>query len=62
MTTLRITYVRSAIGHKPDQKATIRALGLHRLHETIERADSPQLRGMVHKVRHLVSVAEVKGE
>jgi large subunit ribosomal protein L30 len=57
--SLKITYVRSAIGHKPDQKATIRALGLRRLNQTIERPDSPQLRGMIHKVRHLVSVAEV---
>jgi large subunit ribosomal protein L30 len=58
--SLRITYVRSAIGHKPDHKATIRALGLRRLNQTIEREDSPQLRGMVHKVRHLVAVTEVK--
>jgi len=58
--SLRITYVRSAIGQKPDQKATIRALGLRRLNQTIEHQDSPQLRGMVHKVRHLVAVAEVR--
>ncbi|TMD12753.1 MAG: 50S ribosomal protein L30 [Chloroflexi bacterium] len=60
MASLRITYVRSAIGQKPDQKATIRALGLRRLNQTIEHQDSPQLRGMVHKVRHLVAVAEVR--
>jgi large subunit ribosomal protein L30 len=58
--SLKITYVRSAIGHKPDQKATIRALGLRRLNHSVERPDSPQLRGMIHKVRHLVAVAEVK--
>jgi large subunit ribosomal protein L30 len=58
--SLRITYVRSAIGQKPDQKATIQALGLRRLNQTIEREDSPQLRGMIHKVRHLVAVAEAK--
>ena len=60
MASLRITYVRSAIGQKPDQKATIRALGLRRLNQTIEHQDSHQLRGMVHKVRHLVAVAEVR--
>jgi large subunit ribosomal protein L30 len=58
--SLKITYVRSAIGHKPDQKATIRALGLRRLNHSVERPDSPQLRGMIHKVRHLVAVVEVK--
>lgn len=58
--TLRITYVRSAIGHRRDQKETVRALGLHRLQETVERPDSPQLRGMIHKVRHLVRVEELE--
>jgi large subunit ribosomal protein L30 len=58
MTTLKITYVRSAIGHRRDQKDTVRALGLHRLHETVVRPDSPQLRGMIFKVRHLVRVEE----
>ena len=58
MATLRITYVRSAIGQKPDQKATVKALGLRRLNQTIERPDSAQLRGMIHKVRHLVAVTE----
>jgi large subunit ribosomal protein L30 len=60
MPTLRITYVRSAIGHRRDQKRTIQALGLHRLNETIERPDSPQLRGMIHKVRHLLRVSEAR--
>lgn len=58
MPTLKITYVKSAIGHRQDQKETVRALGLHRLHESVEREDSPQLRGMIHKVRHLVAVEE----
>ncbi len=56
---LKITYWRSAIGQRPDQKATVRALGFHRLHQTLVRPDSPQLRGMLRKVRHLVSVEEV---
>lgn len=58
MGTLRITYVRSIIGQKPDQQRTVQALGLRRLHQTVELKDSPQLRGMVHKVRHLVKVEE----
>ncbi|MCJ7433116.1 MAG: 50S ribosomal protein L30, partial [Anaerolineales bacterium] len=39
--TLRVTWVRSAIGFKKDQRATVRALGLHRLHETVEHKDTP---------------------
>jgi len=60
MAILKITYVRSVIGQKPDQQATVRALGLRRLHQTVELKDSPQLRGMVHKVRHLVKVQETQ--
>ena len=56
--TLTITYVRSVIGQKPDQKRTVQALGLRRLNQTVQHEDSPQLRGMVHKVRHLVRVEE----
>jgi large subunit ribosomal protein L30 len=47
------------IGQKPDQERTVQALGLRRLHQTVEHEDSPQLRGMVHKVRHLVKVEEI---
>lgn len=53
---LRVTYVKSAIGYAHDQKATVRALGLKRLHQTVELPDNPSVRGMCHKVRHLVSV------
>jgi len=56
---LKVTYVRSVIGQKPDQERTVQALGLRRLHQTVEHEDSPQLRGMVHKVRHLVRVEEI---
>lgn len=59
MSTLKITYLRSAIGHKRDQKETVRALGLRRLHQTVERPDTPQTRGMLRKVEHLVRVEEV---
>ncbi len=58
---LRITLVRSPIGYAGDQKATVRALGLRRLHQTVEKADTPAIRGMVAKVQHLVKVEEVEG-
>ena len=60
MGKLRITWVRSATGHKFDQKRTIRALGLRKLGQTVERGDSPSLRGMLLKVRHLVTVGEAE--
>jgi len=56
--TVKITYVRSAIGYAEDQKGTIRALGLKRLGEVVEHKDTPVLRGMLDKVRHLVDVEE----
>ena len=59
MARLKVTYVRSVIGQKPDQERSVQALGLRRLHQTVEHEDSPQLRGMVHKVRHLVKVEEL---
>jgi large subunit ribosomal protein L30 len=55
---LRITQVRSAIGCPADQKATVKALGLRRLHDTVEQVDNPAVRGMITKVRHLVEVEE----
>jgi large subunit ribosomal protein L30 len=58
MARLRITYFRSVIGQKPDQERTVQALGFRHLNQTVEHEDSPQLRGMVHKVRHLVRVEE----
>jgi len=57
--TLRITYTSSAIGVKQDQKDTVQRLGLRRLGQTVEQADTPVIRGMIHKVRHLVTVEEV---
>ena len=56
--TLRITQVKSAIGRQKKQKRTLTALGIRRMNHTVEKADSPQVRGMVHKVAHLVSVEE----
>jgi large subunit ribosomal protein L30 len=56
---LRITLVRSTIGRPKDQALTVKSLGLRRLHQTVERRDNPSIRGMVHKIRHLVQVEEV---
>ncbi len=55
---LRITLTRSPIGYSKKQKDTVRALGLHRMHQTVEHLDSPALRGMVDKVSHLVQIDE----
>ncbi len=60
MTRLRIRWVRSTTGRRFDQKRTIRALGLRKLGQTVERGDSPSLRGMLLKVQHLVTVGEAK--
>lgn len=56
---LRITYKKSAIGYKKDQKGTIRALGFRKLNQTVEHEDTPEIRGMVNKVSHLVELEEV---
>lgn len=55
---LRITYVKSVIGYNEKQKATIRALGLRKLNQTVEHDDNAAIRGMVNKVSHLVAVEE----
>ena len=57
---LRITLVHSALGYSTRHKATVRAMGLTRLHKTVVQADTPQLRGMLAKVAHLVTIEEVK--
>jgi large subunit ribosomal protein L30 len=56
--TLRVTLVKSPIGFTKDQKATVRALGLHRMHQTVEHQDTPALRGMLTKITHLLKVEE----
>ncbi len=56
---LKITQVRSAIGRPIDQKRTVRALGLRRLHHTVVKDDRPEIRGMINAVRHLVEVEEI---
>lgn len=56
--TIKIKYVRSAIGYNEDQKRTVKALGLTKLHQTVERPDNPAVRGMVNAIQHLVEVTE----
>ncbi len=56
--TLKVTLVRSPIGFSRRQKATVRALGLRRLNQTVEHKDTPALRGMLNAVIHLIRVEE----
>ncbi|MGE5220922.1 MAG: 50S ribosomal protein L30 [Omnitrophica WOR_2 bacterium] len=56
---VQITLIKSPIGYSKEHKATIRALGLRRMHQTVEHVDSPTLRGMLYKVNHLVKVVEL---
>lgn len=57
---VRIKWVKSAIGYKKNQKATIAGLGLRKLGQVIEKNDTPQIRGMIFTVRHLVEWEQVK--
>ena len=59
---LKIKQVRSAIGRKADQKRTIRALGIRRMHQVVVHNDVPQIRGMIDRVKHLVTVEEAEHE
>ncbi len=59
MAKLRIIYAKSAIGYSKDQKATVRSLGLRKLNSTVIQTDTPAIRGMIFKVRHLVSYEEL---
>jgi large subunit ribosomal protein L30 len=61
MAKLKVTQVRSAIDRPREQKATIRALGLHRLRDSVVKDDRPEIRGMIAAVAHLVTVEEVEG-
>jgi len=60
MAKLHITYKKSAIGYNKKQKATVEALGLRKLNQTVEHEDNPVIRGMVNKISHLVTVEEVE--
>lgn len=59
---IKITLVRSPIGNSERQKATVRALGLHKLGQTVEQKDSLTVRGMIAKVNHLIQIEEVQEE
>ena len=56
--TLKITLRRSLIGEKPKTRATVESLGLRRINASVERPDTPDVRGMVHRARHLLEVEE----
>lgn len=56
---LKITQIKSAIGRHKNQKRTVRALGIHRMQQTVVHNDTPQIRGMINTIPHLVKVEEV---
>ncbi len=61
MAKLRVTQLRGVVGRPQRQKETIRALGLKRIRDAVEKEDRPEIRGMIAKVAHLVQVEEVEG-
>jgi large subunit ribosomal protein L30 len=62
MAKIAITYKKSAIGYEKSQKRAIEGLGLKRLNQTVEHEDTPSILGVVHKVRHLVTVTPVSSD
>ena len=60
MATIKIKQVKSRIGSTKRQKATLDALGLTKMNKTVEKTDAPEILGMINKVKHLVTVEEVK--
>ena len=59
MSRLKVTQVRSTIGSKHNQRESLRTLGLRKIRQSVVRDDSPEVRGLIHTVRHLVTVEEV---
>jgi len=57
---LKITLIKSTIARIPEQQKNVKALGLNKLHSSVIKADTPQIRGMIKKVEHLVKVEEVE--
>ena len=57
--TLRITHIKSGIGYKPKAKATLKALGLRKMQQTVEQNDTPVIRGMINVIPYLLKVEEV---
>ena len=62
MERLKVEQTKSTIGRKANQRDTLRSLGLKRIGDVVVKEDRPEVRGMVHTVRHLVTVTEVDGE
>jgi large subunit ribosomal protein L30 len=60
MAQLRVTQVKSKIGSKHNQRESLRTLGLRKIRQSVVREDTPQVRGLIHTVRHLVAVEEVE--
>lgn len=60
MAQVKVTLTRSLIGYPKDQRATVKALGLTKIRSSVVKEDSPALRGMLHKVAHIVKVEEVQ--
>ena len=60
MAKVKITLTHSLLGYEKDQQLTVRALGLGKIRTSVVQEDTPTLRGMIHKVEHLVKVEEVK--
>jgi large subunit ribosomal protein L30 len=56
---LKITLVKSSIGAKPKNKATVEALGLSKIGKSVEQKDNAAIRGMIHKIKHLIEVEEI---
>ncbi len=59
MSQLKVTQVRSVIGTKRNHRESLRTLGLRKIRQSVVREDSPQVRGLIHTVRHLVTVEEI---
>ena len=60
MPRLKVTQIRSKVGKKPELRDTLRSLGLKRINDVVVKEDRPEIRGMVHTVRHLIKVEEVE--
>ncbi len=61
MSQIKVTQTKSIIGRRADHRRTVRALGLRKMNHTVIHEDTPQIRGMIHQVRYMVEVEEVKG-
>jgi len=57
---IRITQIKSKIGYKPKAKKTLEALGLRKLHQSVEKVDGPAVRGMIRKIEYLLKVEDAK--